>query len=91
MESLKDGGFENVYTNLKSILPELKNKGKIGAILHQKFERIFRLCNIKNHFYNQRGTNKFTKCSVLIIIGTPYVPPYQTLFSYVLNLEAPLR
>jgi len=85
MDSLKNGGFENIYNQLKPIRPELKNKGKIGAILHRKFEADFKLSEIKNHFFNQRGTNKFIEVMVLIVIGTPYVPPYQTLFSYVLN------
>ena len=83
-ESLEKGGFELICSSLKTIMPELKRVGKIGAIMPLDFEVKFKLCDT-NHFFNQRGTNKFKDYNILIVIGTPYVPPFQILFRHVLN------
>ncbi len=84
LESLESGAFLQINDQLKKIMSLLKKDGTVGAIMHKKFEEGFKLCKT-NHFFNQRGTNKFKDDKTLIIIGTPYVPPYQLLFSYVLN------
>jgi hypothetical protein len=60
----------------------------IGAISKLEYEKDFsKICGKKltNHFFNQRGTNRFKEVDCLVVFGTPYLPHYQYIFSYVLN------
>lgn len=83
------GAFQRIYPKLRKLISSLKkNNNKVGVITRIRFERDFaEICGKKltNHFFNQRGTNRFAEVDYLIVFGTPFVPPRQVLFSHVLN------
>ena len=91
--TLEHGGFELIEKQLKKILPYLKDNGHTYAgIMHLKYEKILSPIGkkLKKHYFSQRGMNEFKDLEYLIIIGTPFVPPYAILFSHVLEFgQAP--